>query len=89
VLAADLAGTGVLVNAASPGRMNIRMAWGETDRTAEAGAESLLWLTDLPTTDPPADCSTDARPCRGEPLTTTPIRGRKLRSSRLARPETT
>lgn len=48
VLAADLAGTGVLINAAGPGRMNTRMAWGETDRTARDGAKSLLWLTALP-----------------------------------------
>jgi NAD(P)-dependent dehydrogenase (short-subunit alcohol dehydrogenase family) len=33
VLAAELAGTGILVNACSPGRANIRMADGETGRT--------------------------------------------------------
>jgi len=48
ILAAELDGTGVLVNAASPGRMNTRMARGETTRTAEEGADTPVWLATLP-----------------------------------------
>jgi NAD(P)-dependent dehydrogenase (short-subunit alcohol dehydrogenase family) len=48
VLAAELEGTGVLVNAASPGRMNTRMAYGETTRTPAEGADTPVWLATLP-----------------------------------------
>jgi NAD(P)-dependent dehydrogenase (short-subunit alcohol dehydrogenase family) len=66
VLAADLADTGVLINAASPGRMNTRMAWGETDRTAEDGAASLLWLTALPDDGPTGGLFHGPDPLHGE-----------------------
>ncbi|MGC5664496.1 SDR family oxidoreductase [Micromonospora sp. WMMD723] len=44
VLAAELAGTGILVNACLLGRMNTRMAYGETDRTPGEGADTPVWL---------------------------------------------
>ncbi|MFF2660115.1 SDR family oxidoreductase [Kitasatospora sp. NPDC058032] len=46
--AAELDGTGILVNAASPGRMATRMAYGQTDRTPEEAADTPVWLAALP-----------------------------------------
>ncbi|GAA2972065.1 SDR family oxidoreductase [Streptomyces lactacystinicus] len=48
ILAAELTGTGILVNAASPGRTNTRMAYGETDRTPDEAADTPVWLATLP-----------------------------------------
>jgi NAD(P)-dependent dehydrogenase (short-subunit alcohol dehydrogenase family) len=48
VLAAEVREYGILVNAASPGRVNTRMSYGETTRTAEEGAETAIWLATLP-----------------------------------------
>lgn len=48
ILADELADTGILVNAASPGRMDTRIAYGETDRTAADGADTPVWLATLP-----------------------------------------
>ena len=47
-LAAELAGTGILVNAASPGRTNTRMAYRETNRTPQEAADTPIWLATLP-----------------------------------------
>jgi NAD(P)-dependent dehydrogenase (short-subunit alcohol dehydrogenase family) len=48
VLAAEVREYGILVNAASPGRVNTRMSYGETTRTAEEGAGTAIWLATLP-----------------------------------------
>lgn len=62
VLAAELAGRGILVNACSPGRMNTRMAYGETERTPEEGADTPLWLATLPDDGPTGGLFADRKP---------------------------
>lgn len=52
ILADELADTGILVNAASPGRMDTRMAYGETDRTTADGADTPVWLATIPNDGP-------------------------------------
>ena len=47
VLAEELTGTGILVNAASPGVTNTRIARDETNRTAEEAADTPIWLATL------------------------------------------
>ncbi len=62
VLAAELADENILVNAASPGRINTRMAYGETDRPAEAGADTAVWLATLPDDGPTGGLFFDREP---------------------------
>lgn len=52
ILAAELRGSDILVNACSPGRMSTRMAYGETDRTPHDGADTPVWLATLPADGP-------------------------------------
>lgn len=62
ILAAELSGTGILVNAASPGRMNTRMAYGETDRSTEDGADTPVWLATLPDDGPTGGLFSEREP---------------------------
>jgi NAD(P)-dependent dehydrogenase (short-subunit alcohol dehydrogenase family) len=48
VLAAELVGTGVLVNAASPGWTRTSMGGPNAPRSVEQGAETPVWLATLP-----------------------------------------
>ncbi len=62
VLAAELAGAGILVNAASPGRVATRLAYGETIRTPTEGADTAIWLATLPDNGPTGGLFADRRP---------------------------
>lgn len=62
VLAAELRESGILVNAASPGRVNTRMSYGETARTAEEGADTAIWLATLPDDGPTGGVFADREP---------------------------
>jgi NAD(P)-dependent dehydrogenase (short-subunit alcohol dehydrogenase family) len=48
VLADELREHNILVNAASPGRADTRLAYGRADRTPEEAASTMLWLATLP-----------------------------------------
>ncbi|MEV6599668.1 SDR family NAD(P)-dependent oxidoreductase [Actinoplanes sp. NPDC051346] len=62
VLAAEVKGEGILVNACSPGRMNTRMAYGETSRSPEEGATTPIWLATLPADGPTGGLFADGKP---------------------------
>ncbi|MFL6074428.1 MAG: SDR family NAD(P)-dependent oxidoreductase [Mycobacteriales bacterium] len=48
VLAAELRGENILVNAASPGKADTRLAYGKADRSPEEAAGAFVWLATLP-----------------------------------------
>jgi NAD(P)-dependent dehydrogenase (short-subunit alcohol dehydrogenase family) len=48
VLAAELQEANILVNAASPGKVNTRLAYGKADRSPEEAADTFVWLATLP-----------------------------------------
>ncbi|GGO30874.1 short-chain dehydrogenase [Microbispora rosea subsp. aerata] len=48
VLAAELHEANILVNAASPGKVSTRMAYGKADRSPEEAVDDFVWLATLP-----------------------------------------
>ena len=61
-LAEDLAGTGVLVNAISPGWCRSDMGGGSAPRSAEQGAASIVWGVTLPDDGPSGGYFQDGEP---------------------------
>jgi NAD(P)-dependent dehydrogenase (short-subunit alcohol dehydrogenase family) len=47
-LATELHDAGILVNAASPGKVDTRLAYGKADRSPEEAADTFVWLATLP-----------------------------------------
>ncbi|MEU1813355.1 SDR family NAD(P)-dependent oxidoreductase [Micromonospora aurantiaca (nom. illeg.)] len=52
ILAAELKNDGILVNAASPGKVNTRLAYGKATHTPEQAADTFVWLATLPADGP-------------------------------------
>jgi NAD(P)-dependent dehydrogenase (short-subunit alcohol dehydrogenase family) len=62
VLAADLEDVNILVNAASPGKVDTRLAYGKGERTPDEAADTFVWLATLPDGGPTGRLFHDRRP---------------------------
>jgi NAD(P)-dependent dehydrogenase (short-subunit alcohol dehydrogenase family) len=61
-LAAEVAGTGILVNSMSPGWVKTDMGGKEAPRSAEQGADTAVWLCLLPSNGPTGQFFRDRKP---------------------------
>jgi NAD(P)-dependent dehydrogenase (short-subunit alcohol dehydrogenase family) len=61
-LAAEVAGTGILVNSMSPGWVRTDMGGAEAPRSVEEGADTAVWLCLLPSNGPSGQFFRDRKP---------------------------
>ena len=61
-LAAEVAGTGILVNSMSPGWVRTDMGGEEAPRSVEEGADTAVWLATLPSNGPTGQFFRDRKP---------------------------
>ncbi|MBQ1017988.1 SDR family oxidoreductase [Micromonospora sp. D93] len=62
ILAAELKDDGILVNAASPGKVDTRLAYGKANSTPDEAADTFLWLATLPSDGPTGGLYFQRRP---------------------------
>jgi NAD(P)-dependent dehydrogenase (short-subunit alcohol dehydrogenase family) len=62
ILATELQEHGILVNAASPGKVDTRLAYGKAQQTPEQAADTFVWLATLPSDGPTGQLFHDREP---------------------------
>ncbi|MEU5914850.1 SDR family oxidoreductase [Micromonospora sp. NPDC047527] len=62
ILAAELKDDGILVNAASPGKVDTRLAYGKAKSTPDEAADTFVWLATLPSDGPSGGLFYQRRP---------------------------
>lgn len=62
ILAAELTDDGILVNAASPGKVDTRLAYGKASSTPDEAADTFVWLATLPADGPSGGLFYQRRP---------------------------